>query len=159
MREPGGAPHDRGAAGRVVQDEDQRARSVARHSADRQRGTGSREHQENDQQRPSRKKQQVLQLEPALVLLGRRDEVTDGGEDDGRGLAPGQQMKQDGDRGADQADQCPRVEETDHREPGSAASASRNTRPYGVSVVTRWYPMPWRLHASRHSPMTPRTVC
>ena len=82
--------------------------------------------------------QQVLQLEPALVLARGGDEVANRREHDGRRLAAGQQVEQDGNRRGCEPDQRPRVEKADHAARGDGASASRSTMPYGVSVVTRW---------------------
>jgi hypothetical protein len=107
-------------------------------AAERQRRPGSGEHEGDHQQRPHHQQQQVLQLESALVLAGGRDEIADSGEDDGRRLAAGQQVEQQGNPGGQQPQQGPGMEEADHPPGESGARASRSTVPYGVSVVTRW---------------------
>ena len=101
-------------------------------------GPGRRQHEGDHQEGAHQQQQQVLELEPALMLAGGRDEIANRGEDDGRRLAPGQQMEQDGNPGGRQPEQRPGVEEADHPVRGSGARASRSTVPYGVSVVTRW---------------------
>ena len=90
-------------------------------------GTGGGEHQHDDQQRAHQEQQQVLQLETALVLAGGGDQVAHRGKDDGRRLAPGQQVEEDGNRRRGQPEQHPGMEEPDHPARGSGASASRST--------------------------------
>ena len=134
LRQPGRARHHGPAAGRVVQDHHQRARRVTGHAPERDRRAGGREHQRHDQQGAEQQEQQVLQLEPALVLARRRDEISDRRKDHGRRLPTGQQVEQHGDRGRREAGQRPRMEKADHpaREAGAGASASRSTVPNGV---------------------------
>ena len=69
---------------------------------------------------------------------GGGDEVADRREHDGRRLAAGQQMEEDGNRRGREPDQRPRVKKTDHAARGDGARPRGSTMPKGVSVVTRW---------------------
>src|SRR4030095_8594852 len=115
-------------------------------------------HERHDQQRAQQEQEQMLQLEPALMLLGGGDEVPHRRKGDRRRLAPRQQVEQDRDGRGDQAVQRPWVKKAHHAVRQDEASESRSTTPKGVSVVPRWYAIPWRRQANRHSCTTARTV-
>ena len=110
---------------------------MSRYPAERHRGTGSGEHYDGDQQRPEQEEQPVLELEAALVLPCRSDELTYGRKNDCRGLAPGQQVEEDRNCGSGQAGQHPGVKKSNHAGRVGGVRASRSTTPNGVSVVTR----------------------
>ena len=129
LRQPRRAPDDRAAAGGVVHDQHQRARGVAGHAAHRRHRPRRREHQRDDQQRAHQQEQQVLELEPALVLARGRDQVTDRGEDHGGGLAAREQVEQNRDPCRCEPGQDPGVEEADHPARASDARACRRAVP------------------------------
>ncbi len=108
------------------------------HPAPGQRRPGGGEHQDDDQERAQDQQENVLELEPALVLAGGGHEVADGGKGHRRRLAAGEEVQQHGDRRGHEAGERPRMEKADHAERDDGASASRSTTPNGVSVVTRW---------------------
>ena len=99
--------------------------------------SGGSEHQGYDQQCPEQQQQPVLKLEPSLVLACCGEEIADRGKNDGRGLAPGQQVEKDWDCRSSQTGQHPRVKKSNHAEREGGVRASRSTTPKGVSVVTR----------------------
>ena len=121
--EPGGSSNDGAAAGRVVHDQRQGARRVARHASERSRGPRRREHDGDDEQSAQQQEQQVLELQSPLMLLGRRDEVPHRRKDDGRWLTAGQEMEEDGDGGGGEPHQHPGVKKADHPERASGARA------------------------------------
>ena len=73
---------------------------------------GGREHECHDEQRAEEEQQPVADAEPALVLAGGIEQVAHRGEDDGRRLAPLDQVQQERHTGGEQAGEQPRDEET-----------------------------------------------
>ncbi len=129
LGQPRRSRHHHSAARRIVHHQHQRAGRVAGHPAPRQGRPGRGEHEGDDQKSAEEQKEEVLELEPALVLAGRRDEVADRREDDGGRLPASQQVEQNGNRGGGESRQRPRVQKTDHAARDDGASASRSTMP------------------------------
>ena len=65
------------------------------------------------------------------------DQVANGGKQNGRWLAPSEEVQENRDSRCCQSSQHPRVKKTNHAEREGALKASRSTTPNGVSVVTR----------------------
>ena len=74
------------------------------------------------QQGANQQQEQVLELEPPLVLAGGGDQIAHRGKDDRGRLAAGEQVEQDRDRRGQQASQRPGVKKADHPERVAGAS-------------------------------------
>src|SRR5262245_17472175 len=120
--------------------------------------TRRRDDQSKDEQGAKQQKEPVTKLEPSFVLPSDSLEIANGRKDDRRRFTPGDQVEEERHPGQRQRRQHPRLKERDHTRPLGLATMRRRASPNGMSVVIRWYWIPWERHCLRQSETTSLTV-
>ena len=95
----------------------------------------SGEHQGEDHESAGEQQQQVSKPEPSLMLTRNLDQVAYRGKLESRRIAALDEVKYQRHRHRWEAEQNPRIKESDHTSPDGRATTRRRARPKGVSVV------------------------